>query len=576
MTRIEPSIRPLGDRALLLSFGAELDAATSARVLATWRCLADARLPGVTDLVPAYTSLAVCYDWQALPSLAQEQPWAWLADEVGRVLADAASRLADTVDRATTTTRQVEIPVCYEASLGPDLDSAAKALGLEPAELIRRHHERDYTVAFIGFRPGFPYLLGLDPTLALPRRPSPRARIEGGSVGIGGGQTGIYPAAGPGGWHLIGRTPLTIFDPALDPPALLAPGDRLRFVPIAASDFVALDAQASRPGAQRPAESTNAAFEVLHPGIHSSIQDPGRPGWRHLGVGPGGAADPIAARLVNALVGNPAAAPALELTLRGPDLRTLRPVTIALAGSGMEAQVDGRTLPFGRPIRLAAGQHLRFQATGLGARTWLAVAGGLAAPRWLDSAAVDVGSGCFGVPLAAGDRLDLEQALDEPGHTGQTDPIQLAPWWVDARAQIDAPMILRYVLDDETEVAWQQELPARVWRVGLAADRTGLRLEGTPLTAAAHPLRPSSAVLPGTVQVPADGQPILLGPDCQTTGGYPVAGHIIEADLPRLAQLKPGDLVWLQPTGLAEAQQARAIQSALVARMHLAIHWRHA
>lgn len=559
-----PEILPLGDRALVLRFGRRIDVDVNRRVLAAWRQLVPACLPGVIDLVPAYASLTVLYDWQQLPEAGRDRPWHWLAGEVDRVLADS---VGDTPESG----RQVEVPVCYGGEHGPDLAAVAEASRLSEAEVVRRHAGADYQVAFLGFRPGFPYLLGLDPALALPRLDTPRPQIAAGSVGIGGAQTGVYPVAGPGGWRLIGRTPLSLFDPTRDPPMVLAPGDRVRFVPMARAEFEHSGGDGAGPAFSADADA--AALAVVHPGIHSSLQDLGRPGWRHLGIGAGGASDPIAAGLANALVGNPDHAAVLELTLRGPELHVLRPIAIALAGAGMNAEVDHVSLPFGQPVFLNTGMTLRFKPTGLGARAWLAVAGGFAAPRWLGSVSADFDSGLLARTLQAGDRLALDAGTAAPPLSDRAS-IRSGRWWVEARAEIDAPMILRYLRDDDAEPAWHHELPARVWRVGHAADRTGLRLDGVPLSVAAQPHRISAGVLAGTVQVPSDGLPIVLGADGQTTGGYPVVGHVIEADLPRLAQLKPGDLVWLQPTSLTEAQQARAAQAALIARTRLAIRYR--
>jgi KipI family sensor histidine kinase inhibitor len=130
--------------------------------------------------------------------------------------------------------------VCYGGESGPDLDAVAEHAGLSRDDVIARHAAAEYTVAMLGFAPGFPYLLGLDRALQVPRRPSPRTRVPAGSVAIGGAQTGIYPRELPGGWHLIGRTPLVLFDPAREPPCLLAPGDRVRFREIEAGEFARL------------------------------------------------------------------------------------------------------------------------------------------------------------------------------------------------------------------------------------------------------------------------------------------------------------------------------------------------
>jgi allophanate hydrolase subunit 1 len=135
---------------------------------------------------------------------------------------------------------EVEIPVCYGGEHGPDLDAVAAHAGLSRDEVVARHAGAGYTVAMLGFAPGFPYLLGLDPALHVPRRANPRTRVPSGSVAIGGAQTGIYPRELPGGWHLIGRTPRALFDPARNPPCLLAPGDRVRFRTITADEFAPL------------------------------------------------------------------------------------------------------------------------------------------------------------------------------------------------------------------------------------------------------------------------------------------------------------------------------------------------
>ena len=167
--------------------------------------------PGVVELVPAYRTVLIVADpgqAEALDELADRLP--------GLELPPAEAVAGETV----------EIPVRYD---GEDLPEVAGLTGLEPEEVVRRHTAPEYTVAFLGFSPGFPYLVGLDPALEVPRRDTPRTSIPAGSVGLAGNQTGIYPTATPGGWQLIGRTEVTLFDPARDPPALLAPGTRLRF-----------------------------------------------------------------------------------------------------------------------------------------------------------------------------------------------------------------------------------------------------------------------------------------------------------------------------------------------------------
>jgi KipI family sensor histidine kinase inhibitor len=215
----------LADDAWLLRLAPGPDANARAHALAA-RLRADAP-PWLRDVVPAWDSVGVCFD----PALID--PDAAL---------DALCRHRDAAPIATNAApRTIQIPVRYGGEHGIDLDAAAAELGLTPAALVERHAAPLYTVAMIGFAPGFPYLDGLDAALALPRLATPRSRVPAGSVGIGGAQTGIYPRESPGGWRLLGRTPLALFDPAADPPSRLLPGDRVRFVAI---DDVAFDALA--------------------------------------------------------------------------------------------------------------------------------------------------------------------------------------------------------------------------------------------------------------------------------------------------------------------------------------------
>jgi KipI family sensor histidine kinase inhibitor len=204
---------PLGDSALTLVFGDEIDPAVHARILATATELRSSRPRGVTEIVPAYTTIGVWFD-------PLEREAADLAAEL--VACAEASAGAAAIPDA----REVVIPVHYD---GPDLGDIAARLRLDPAEVVRRHMAIEYRVYLLGFVPGFAFLGLLDPTLELPRRASPRLKVPAGSVAIAGRQTGIYPLETPGGWHLIGRTNVKLFDAERDPPSLLGVGDRVRF-----------------------------------------------------------------------------------------------------------------------------------------------------------------------------------------------------------------------------------------------------------------------------------------------------------------------------------------------------------
>jgi KipI family sensor histidine kinase inhibitor len=182
--------------------------------------------PWLRDLVPAYAALAVFFDDEAIDA---DDARGWIAARLDRAAPDRTQLDQTQPDPAITQAQTIDIPIVYGGEYGEDLATAAAELGIAASELIARHGAASYTVAMIGFAPGFPYLLGLDPALSLPRLATPRTHVPAGSVAIGGAQTGIYPRASPGGWRLIGRTPLRLFDPTRDPPSLLAPGDRVRF-----------------------------------------------------------------------------------------------------------------------------------------------------------------------------------------------------------------------------------------------------------------------------------------------------------------------------------------------------------
>lgn len=231
----DAAIEALAEDALLVRFGDSIDGTLNARVHSAVRALRTAKLPGVVDIAPAYASLLIRFD-----------PFAQDNDTLLEAITKALSHDSHQGDEQQATTseqvsaRQVEIPVCYGGDAGGDLAAVAAHARLAPAEVIARHTAATYTVAMLGFAPGFPYLLGLDPALHMPRRDNPRTHVPAGSVAIGGAQTGVYPSILPGGWHLIGRTPAVLFDPARDPPCLLAPGDRVRFRAIDADEFAAL------------------------------------------------------------------------------------------------------------------------------------------------------------------------------------------------------------------------------------------------------------------------------------------------------------------------------------------------
>jgi inhibitor of KinA len=223
-------IEPLGDSALLVRVVEEFEAEESLdAVLRATRQLEIAQIPGVTGLAPAYTTIGVFFD------LSQTETFDEFRAGIERAL-------QTDVDSGSRTGATIEVPVCYDDEFAPDLEEIAQHSGLSQVEIVRRHAEAVYRVSCVGFTPGFPYLSGLPRELATPRRASPRKEIPAGAVAIGGTQTGIYPRKSPGGWNIIGRTPLRLFDVERNPPALFKAGDRVRFRRISRREFDAFPA----------------------------------------------------------------------------------------------------------------------------------------------------------------------------------------------------------------------------------------------------------------------------------------------------------------------------------------------
>src|SRR4029077_17121721 len=207
-------------------------------VLKTFQRLRNAAIPGVVELAPAYTRLAVFFDPVdvAKASGTASDIFDWLAARIG------AATVPKRKESRRSPPRTVEIPVCYDPEFAPDLDEVARHAQISTEQVVELHSAADYRVACIGFVPGFPFMAGLPKKIATPRRSNPRKEIPPGTVGIGGAQTGIYPLRSPGGWNLIGRTPLKLFDPSKNPPTLLQPGDRVRFRAITREEFASLGA----------------------------------------------------------------------------------------------------------------------------------------------------------------------------------------------------------------------------------------------------------------------------------------------------------------------------------------------
>jgi KipI family sensor histidine kinase inhibitor len=535
-----------GDSAVVADLEAAIDPVVNARAIGIAAAVRAQRIPGVRDVVSAFHSVAVHYDPLATNGSAVQ----------------AALRTADEQAPPPSTGRLIEVPVTYGGDAGPDLVDVAAFARCAPAEVVERHTSRPYRVYMLGFLPGYPYMGTVDDAIATPRRATPRVRVPAGSVGIAGRQTGIYPRESPGGWQIIGRTSLTLFDPDATRPALVAPGDQVRFVR-APEQVTSHKSQMTSHKQALPGDVTRF-ITVLHPGLLATIQDEGRWGYQHLGVPVAGPMDLVAHRLANAALGNPRDAATLEATLVGPELRVEHDVWIALAGADLQPSIDGRDAPMGVPVKCRTGSVLRFGARRRGARVYIAVDGGIDVPVVLGSRATHVLSGLGGVAgraVRAGDRLPLGSAsgsrgASASGSRGEPDRARATSPVVTGGARL---RILPGPQFDHFDPAAFDALQRARYTVSPQSDRMGYRLSGARVPAPSGEMI-SNAVFLGGVQVPPAGEPILLMADRQTTGGYPQLAVVITADLSLAAQLVPGDSVAFEACSHSEAIAALRAQ----------------
>jgi KipI family sensor histidine kinase inhibitor len=546
LTERAPRLVPFGDRALLV----RTDDVAAAHALAAAVDPGRIEPPPVTieEVVVGFACVLVVLGPDPDPG-DLDRCAAWL----DRMARDDAGAL-----RSVTVGTTHVLPVVFD---GADLDEVAAMVGLPPDRVVDLLAAAELEVAFVGFAPGFPYLTGLPPELtAVPRRSTPRTTVPAGSVAVAGGFASVYPRATPGGWHLLGRTSESLFDPDHPPYSRVAPGDRVHFV---ATDAATTPGPPPSDGDDRaPLRVDDGPFlQVLAPGLLDLIQDGGRIGTAGLGVPRAGAADPRALTMANLLLGNDPAAASIECTASGPSLRVAGDGHLTVVGAGPESvdvSVDGRSVPDAVVVPVRNGQVISVGRIHRGLRAYVAVAGGLSTPPLFGSRSSDVLSGLGSGALRAGDRLARGPAgrvrgrLDFPG-----------TWTTDGHLVLRVLPGPHVIGDDGSADPLFDRMVATRWSVGPHVDRVGVRvaaIDGDGPTGS-QPVA-STPMVTGAVQLPPDGRPILLLPDHATVGGYPVVACVISADLPLLGRMAPGDEVELLAVA-AEVAASELVRSRL-------------
>jgi KipI family sensor histidine kinase inhibitor len=561
----------MGECALLVWFDSGISVPVNRLVHRLASAIRQASLRATLDVVPAYSSVLVVFDPELLP---ESELRARLEELYTLCLRTPAQTQTQGFQQAPEGQegRQGQlhiIPTAYGGEAGPDLFELAQVLSLSPDEFIRLHSSRLYRVFFLGFLPGFAYMGLLHRALACARLSVPRVRVPPGSVGVAGRQTGIYPFASPGGWRVVGRVSVRVWDPYSSRPTLFSPGDTVRFVPTEVPPSALFQPAEPAPPADPPSWP---ALEVLEPGALTTVQDAGRPGLGHLGVSRGGAFDVSAALRANALVGNPPNAAVLEITWSGPTLRVLRSTAIALTGADLHCMAGHSAVPVGMSWFVRAGTVLRFATStppGAGMRAYLAVAGGVDVPVVLQSRSTYLPAGFGGYrgrPLQAGDVLGVCPATVPPAAVaGRLWPQVRSSTQQTRHVPSQNEVSLRFV---PCEGPWAvsrrvvDDFMSRRWVVGVNSDRMGTRLscpEGPPdYISTRRGELASFGVVSGAIQLPPGGSPLLLNVDHQTTGGYPLLGVVAMADRPLLAQLAPGQSVRFVEISVEQARAAFA------------------
>ncbi len=491
---------------------------------------------GVEELVPAARTILVEYRASATRAETLVQ------DIAARSLTQGAER-SDTL---------IEIPVHYN---GEDLAEVAQILGITADEVVQRHTGSEYTVAFTGFAPGFAYLSGGHPSLNVPRRSTPRTRLPAGSVGLAGTFSGVYPQASPGGWQIIGTTPVAMWDITRAQPALLQPGYRVRFVDIA-TKTIAASAYSESAGGQKdpkPAGRTqhhlaagHTALQVRATGLLTVFQDLGRHGQARQGVSASGAMDQAALKAANRLVGNASNAAALETVGGGLQLRSVGDNVVAVTGADAVLTLttaDGQrwSVPRYEPVALADGDMLAVGQPTAGARCYVAVRGGFAEAPVMGSCATDTLAHVGPAPVAVGDWLAVQPA---PATSVVAAP-ELPPADLPT---LEQEVVLDVVMGPRTDWFTPEAIArfaSQRWQVTPQSNRVGLRLAGeVPLDRAITGELPSEGAALGALQVPPSGQPVLFLADHPLTGGYPVIGCVAPYHLDRAGQIPVG--AWLR------------------------------
>jgi KipI family sensor histidine kinase inhibitor len=556
-------IYSLSESAVTIELGNSIDETTHRYVMALNEAIQQKSFEGFIETVPAYITVTVYYNPAIVYKKIRSTPLGFVKKYIENLIIDLSLP-----DKGKTET--IIISVCYEEEFAQDLSFIANEKNISREEVIRMHSSAVYKVYMIGFSPGFPYMGIVNDAIAVPRKTTPRAMVEAGSVGIAGKQTGIYSFNTPGGWQIIGRTPLKLFDTEREISSLLKAGDTIQFQQISSEEFYQQQQLPSVKNHEtKNSEDIGGEIKAIikKPGIATTVQDAGRFGFQSQGVVTGGAMDLFAYRTGNLLVGNNQDAAAIEITFANTEIVFEQDALIAVCGRGADLFINGEPAPVWKTIAIKKGASLFFKNNNEGAKMYLSIAGGWDVKKIMNSSSTYLPAnfgGYNGRTLQQGDLLKANTKLSEVS-LQIISSIQSGKNFIAALWSIQLPDFFNYNVKiirvlKGPEQDWFKDSSienfySSSFIVSNAADRMGYRLNGSMIMKKESKELLSTAVTKGTLQVTPDGNMILLMSDCQTTGGYPRIAQVAAADLNICAQLKPGDSITFKEISFEEAEQ---------------------
>lgn len=533
-----------GDCAVTMEFDRDVNPEANLHVRSMDLALQNSPIQGVVEVLPTIRSLLIYYDPEKLT-----------LEELQEHLEERERQITKI---SLPPKRLITIPCCYGGEYGPDLDYIASVNGLSPSEVIKIHSNTRYQVYCFGTAPGSPNMGVNPPQIATPRRPSPRTSMPPGTVAIGGKQCVIYIVEIPGGHWMLGRTPLKLYNPSQPLRGMFNLGDDVQFNSIEKEEFREIEGKQfesekkeQTSSSMTPEQKGVPTLEVIRPGLFTTVQDLGRYGYQKYGVAVTGAMDGVSLRIANFLVGNGEGEAALEITLLGPRIKVLNDTLVAVVGGDLNFKVNNQSAEIGKTTRVRKGDVLNFGTPLSGCRAYLTIAGGIHVPQILGSRSTFLRGGFGGKegrPLRAGDILfgrktslhvlrSMERTkLDILFEYGKDSPIRVVLGPQDdyfTKEGVDVFLNSTYIVSNQS-------------------DRAGCRLEGPKVSHKGELDIVSDGVPPGGIQILPNGNPIVFFRD-RPIGGYPKIGVVITADLRRLTQMKPGDIVRFQAISLKEA-----------------------